>query len=155
MKSCLCRHTSHRKNRCLNLNPSGRQGTGCCRLPYKPAEKCLFPSVAVYFRDGLGQGNALGASMNAVLRVGAFLYAARTHESHKALALIHRSRGVHVEQAHLADNGCAHELIMLIHLRANLQAVPASDAVRERISLLLNFGRHARAVAEMVSAIYG
>src|SRR2546429_7216050 len=33
---------------------------------------------AVYFRDGLGQGNALGASTNAVLRVGAFLYAART-----------------------------------------------------------------------------
>src|SRR5256886_3870267 len=110
-------------------------------LPYKPAEKRLFPRFAVYFRDGLGQGNALGASTNAVLRVGAFLYAARTHESRKALAFIHRSRGVHVEQAHLADNGCAHELIMLIHLRANLQAVPASDAVRERIALLLDLDR--------------
>src|SRR5260370_40986052 len=93
--------------------------------------------------------------MNAVLRVGAFLDAARAHESREALALIHCSRGVHVEKAHLADNGGAHELIMFIHLRANFQAVPASDAVRKRIALFLNFGRHARAFAKIVSAVDG
>ena len=93
--------------------------------------------------------------MNAVLRVGALLDATRTHERRKALAFIHRSRRMHVEQAHLADDGRAHELIMLIHLWANLQAVPATDAVRKRIAFFLNFGRHARAFAEIVSAING
>src|SRR5438309_5033076 len=59
---------------------SGWSRTGAGGLPGKPAEKRLFPRVAVYFRDGLGQGNALGTSMNAVLRVGALLDATRTHE---------------------------------------------------------------------------
>src|SRR5260370_31082048 len=125
------------------------------RLTDKPLEKRSFPRVAIHFGDGLCQRNALGASVDAVLRVGAFLNAAGPHESRKALALIHRSRGVHVEKAHLADNGGAHELIMLIHLRANFEAVPAADAVRKRIALFLNFGRHARGFAEIVSAVDG
>jgi len=62
--------------------------------------------------------------MHAVLRVGTLLNAAWTHESRKALALIHCSRGMHIEQSHLADDGRAHELVVLIHLRANFQAVP-------------------------------
>src|SRR6266849_10245534 len=93
--------------------------------------------------------------MDAVLSVGAFLNAARAHESRKALVLIHRSRGVHIEKPHLADDRRAHELIMLIHLRTNLQAVPATDAVRKRIALFLNFGRHARAFAKIVSTVDG
>src|SRR5437879_2212218 len=122
-------------------------------LPYKPAKKRLFPRVAIYFRDGLGERHALGASMHGVLRVGTLLNAAWTHESRKALALIHFSRGMHIEQSHLADDGRAHELVVLIHLRANLQAVPASDAIRKRIALFLHFRRHARPFAEIVSAI--
>src|SRR5258707_343998 len=145
--------------RTLSLNPFDRQAvgqeTGCCPLPYKPAEEGLLPRVAVHFRDGLGQGNALGTSVDAVLRVGTFRNAARTHESRKALALIHRSRGVHIEKAHLADDGRAHELIMLVHLRTNLEAVPARDAIRKRIAPFLNFGRYARAFAKTVSAIDG
>src|SRR5712692_3348058 len=93
--------------------------------------------------------------MYTVLCVGTFLDAARTHECRKTLAFIHRSRGVHIEKAHLADDGRAHELIMLIHLRTNFQAVPASNAVRKRIAFFLNFGRYARAFAETVRAVDG
>src|SRR5260370_28713263 len=125
------------------------------RLTDKPPEKRLFPRVAINFRDGLCERNALGTSVNAVLRVGAFLNAAGTHDRAEPLALIHRSRGVHIEKPHLADNGRAHELIMLIHLWANFQAVSATDAVRKRIALFLNFGRHARAFAKIVSAVDG
>src|SRR5256885_2896184 len=124
-------------------------------LPYKPAKKRLFPGAAVPFGDGLGQGNALGTSTDTVLRVGTFLDAAGTHDRREPLALVHRSRGVHVEEAHLADNGRAHKLIMLIHLWANLEAISARDAIRKRITFFLNFGRYARAYAEIVSAVDG
>src|SRR5216684_5514556 len=93
--------------------------------------------------------------MHTVLRVGAFLDAAGTHERAEPLALVHRSRGMHVEEAHLADDGRAHELIMLIHLRANLEAVPTCNAIRKRIALFLNFWGNARAFAEIVSAVDG
>src|ERR1700674_2879617 len=124
-------------------------------LPYKPSEKRLFPHVAVHFGDGLGEGYALGASLHAVLRVGAFLDAAGSHERAEPFALIHCARRVHIEKAHLADDGRAYELIMAIHLRADLEAVPASDAIRKRIAFFLNFRRYARAFAEIVSAIDG
>src|SRR5713226_875657 len=114
-------------------------------LPYKPAEKRLFPGVAVHFGDGLRQRDALRASVHAVLCVRAFLDAAGTHERAESLALIHRARWVHIEKAHLADDGRAHELILVVHLRANLEAVPARNTIRKRIALFLNLGRHARA----------
>src|ERR1700716_3984149 len=65
-------------------------------LPYQPPQKRLFPCVAIHFRDGFGQGNSLGASVDTVLRVGAFLNSARPHQCRKPLAFIHRSRGVHI-----------------------------------------------------------
>src|SRR6266702_636334 len=93
--------------------------------------------------------------MDAVLRVGALLDAAGPHQRFEALALIHRARGVHIEEPHLADDGRAHKLIVFIHLRAYLEAASAADAVRQRIAFLLNFRRYARAFAEIVSAVNG
>src|SRR5260370_226550 len=75
--------------------------------------------------------------------------------SAETLGVDYRSRGRDVEEAHLADDGRAHELIMLIHLRANLEAVPTCNAIRKRIALLLNFWGNARAFAEIVSAVDG
>jgi hypothetical protein len=48
-------------------------------LPCQPAEKRLFPHVAVDRGDRFRQWNILGARVHAVLRVGAILYAARAH----------------------------------------------------------------------------
>src|SRR6266852_8469305 len=124
-------------------------------LPYKPAEKRLFPRVPVYFGDGLGERNTLGAGMHTVLRVSAFLDAPGTHERTKPFTLVHRSSRVQIEESHLADNRRTHELIILIYLRANFQAVPTSDAVRKRVAFFLNFRGHARALAKIVSAIDG
>src|SRR5713226_6518972 len=124
-------------------------------LPYKPADERLFPHVAVYFRDGLGQRDSLGTRMHAVLCVRAFLDAAGTHQRAQPLALVHRSRGVHIKKSHLADDGRAHELILVVHLRANFQAVPAGNTIRERIALFLNFGRYAWAFTEIVRAVDG
>ena len=132
------------------------QNTECGEsFPQKPAEQRLFPRVAIHFRDGFCKRNALGASVNAVLRIGAFLNAAGAHQRLQALALIHRARGVHVEETHLADDSGTHELIVLVHLWTDFKAVTASDAIRKRIPFFLNFGRHARALAEVVGAING
>src|SRR5438309_380984 len=97
-----------------------------------------------------------GMSMLPVaLRVGAFLNSSRPHDCRDPLALVHRSRGMHIEETHLANDRCAHELVVLIHLRANLQAVPARDAIRKRIPFFLLFRRHSRPFAEIVGAVNG
>src|SRR5260370_9648518 len=115
----------------------------------------MFPRLTLDFSDGLSKRDPLRARVHAVLRVGAFLDAAGSHDRREPLALIHRSRGVHIKKAHLADNGRADELIILVHLRANLEAVSAGNAIRKRIAFFLNFGRYARSFAEIVSAVDG
>src|SRR6266850_870449 len=99
-------------------------------LPYQPAKKRLFPRIAVDGGNRFRQRNAFGTRMHAILRVSAILNAAGTHNCRKALALVHCSCRVHVEQPHLADDRRSHELAVLIHLRANFQAVSATDAIR-------------------------
>src|SRR5438093_12794500 len=95
----------------------------------KPAQKRLLPRVAIHLSNGLRQRNPFGASVHAVLRVGAFLNSPGSHDRREPLALVHRSRGMHIEKPHLADDRRSHELVMLIHLRTNFQAVPARDAI--------------------------
>src|SRR6266403_4291119 len=93
--------------------------------------------------------------MHTVLRVSTILYATGAHNRRKPLALVHGARWVHVEQAHLADDRRSDKLAVLIHLRANFQAVSATDAIRKRVPLLLNLGRDARPFPQVVSAIDG
>ena len=91
--------------------------------------KRLLPRVAIHLSNGLRQRNPFGASVHTVLRVGAFLNSPGSHDRREPLALVHRSRGMHIEKPHLADDRRSHELVMLIHLRTNFQAVPARDAI--------------------------
>src|ERR1700689_5417995 len=60
-----------------------------------------------------------------------------------------------VEQTHLRDSRRAYEARVFIELWAGFHATGAGDAAGDRISLLLFFGRHARAGAEVVSAVDG
>ena len=73
----------------------------------------------------------------------------------ETLALQRLARGMRVEQPHLRDRGRAHEARVFVELRASLHAAGAGDAAGNRISLLLLFGRHARAGAEIVGAVDG
>src|SRR5439155_18334765 len=51
------------------------------------------PRVAIHLSNGLRQRNPFGASVHAVLRVGAFLNSPGSHDRREPLALVHRSRG--------------------------------------------------------------
>src|SRR5271156_2536455 len=113
-------------------------------LPYQPTEEGLFPRLAVDFGERFGKRNFFRASLHAILCVGAILDAAMTHRGLHALSGVHPTGGMHVEEAHLAENGGAHEFAVFVHLRANFQAISAGDAARKRISPLLCFGSHAR-----------
>src|SRR6266852_5296453 len=48
-------------------------------LPYQPPQQRLFPCLAVNFGERFGQRNFLGASFDAILRVGAILDPAIAH----------------------------------------------------------------------------
>src|SRR5882724_2204937 len=107
-------------------------------LSYKPAEKRLFPGIAVDGSNRFRQRYVFWAGMHAVLRVSAILDATGAHDRRKALALVHGARRMHVKEANLADDRRSDELTVLIHLRANFQAVSTTDAIRKRVPLLLN-----------------
>src|SRR5258708_22729324 len=111
---------------------------------------CLVPCLTIDFRQRFGSWNFLGASLDAIWGVGAVFDTAVTHHRLDALFGVHRARRVHVEQAHLAEDGRAYEIIVLVDLRANFQAVAARNAARERIRLLLHLGRDTRAFAEIL-----
>ena len=62
---------------------------------------------------------------------------------------------MHIEQAHLADDGGADEMRIFIYFGANFQAVAAADALRQGVAHFLRLRRHARAGADVVRAIDG
>src|SRR5690348_9818384 len=121
----------------------------------QPTQKSLLPCLAVHFGERFGKRNLLGAGFHAVLRIGAILNAAGSHQRLKPFARVHAAGGMHVEEAHLADDRRADEAIVVIHLRANFQAASAGNARGKLVGLLLHFRRHARALAEIIGAIDG
>src|ERR1700674_1683074 len=122
-------------------------------LPYQPAKERLFPGITVDGGNRFRQRNVFGAGMDAVLRVGTILDATGTHNRRKAFAFVHGSCWMHIEQAHLTDDGRSDELAVLIHLWANFQAVSATNAIRKRIPLLLNLRGNTRPFAQIVSPV--
>src|SRR5882724_4376838 len=61
-------------------------------LPYQPAEKRLFPGIAIDGGNRFRQRNVFGTGVHAVLRVGAILDSAWTHYRREAFALAHGAR---------------------------------------------------------------
>src|SRR5258708_17633713 len=103
--------------------------------------------------DGSGQRDILGADLNAILRVPAFLDPAIAHQSREAFALQRFARGMRVEQPHLRNGGRAYESCVFVELRAGLHAAATRDAAGNGIGLLLLFRGHARPGAEVVRAV--
>src|SRR5258708_34071306 len=62
---------------------------------------------------------------------------------------------MHVEEADLADDGGADEIVAGVYLRADFEAEAAGHAAGERVALFLNFGGDAWAFAEAVGAVDG
>src|ERR1700735_303926 len=110
--------------------------------------------LAVYGGQRLGKRNAFRTSLHAILRIVAISDSAGQHKRVETLRGMHRARGMHVEEAHLADNCSADERIPLIDLGANLQTISTSDAARKWVALFLHRGRHARAFADVIRAVY-
>src|SRR5208282_3547439 len=78
--------------------------------------------LAINGRDGFGKRDSLRANLHAILRVVAIFDAAGAHERIKALVRVHRARRMHVEEAHLADDGRADEVGVLVYLRTYFEA---------------------------------
>ena len=66
-----------------------------------------------------------------------------------------RAGGVIVEEAGLADDGGADELVVRRVLRAGLQAAAATDAAGQGIALSCSFWRNRRSGAQIVRAVDG
>src|SRR5258708_16969282 len=62
---------------------------------------------------------------------------------------------MHVEEADLADDGGADEIVAGVYLGADFEAEAAGHAAGERVALFLNFGGDAWAFAEAVRAVVG
>src|SRR6267154_6586452 len=108
---------------------------------------------AAYLRNGRCERDILGADLDAVLSVAAFLDAAIAHQGRQALALQFLARGMHVEQPCLRDGRGAHEARILVELRASFHAAATRNTAGNGISLFLLLRRNARAGTEIVRAI--
>src|SRR3984957_20916151 len=91
-----------------------------CALAAQKILRFLDDDVAAYVRDGVGERNALGADLDAVLREAALLDAAVTAQRAQPFFLEHLPRRVIVEQLHLRDGCRTHKVCILVKLRANL-----------------------------------
>src|SRR2546430_1041378 len=113
--------------------------------------------LAADFADGVGQGDLLGADLDAVLGVAAGRDAARAHEGVEARVLVELAGGMQVHEECLADGGGADEArvgwVVAVDLRADFEATPAGDTSVEGIAKLLQLGRQARAGTEVVAAV--
>ena len=111
--------------------------------------------VAAHVADGFGEGELLGAGLDAVLGEAALLDAAVAGEGAEALFLEDRAAGVQVEELGLGDGGGADEAGGVVELGADLHADGAGDAVGERVALFLNLRGLFGAGAEVVGAVDG
>jgi hypothetical protein len=115
----------------------------------------LDEDVAADVGDGVGEGNLLGAGLDAVLRKSALLDTAISGKGAKALFREDFAGGVIVEEFDLGDGGGADEAGVLVELRADFHAAGAGDAVGERVIGFLLLGEDTWAGAEIVGAIDG
>src|SRR5271163_4557053 len=93
--------------------------------------------VAGHVGDGFGEGELFGAGGDAVLGEAALLDAAVAGEGAEALLFEDGAGGVHVEELDLGDGGGADEVGGVVELGTDLHAAAATDAVGERVALLL------------------
>jgi len=121
----------------------------------QPVPDGVLEDLAIDFVVGFGEGNALGAHFDAIHGVVAILNSAGAHHGFEAFARMHRASGMHVEEAHLIDDGGADELRVIVYLGANFEAIAAGDAARHGVADLLLLGRHARAGSDGVRAVDG
>src|SRR5580692_2339580 len=112
--------------------------SGFNSLPGEEVLDLLDEDVSAHVADGFGEGELLGAGLDAVLREAALLDAAVSGEGAEALFFEDGAAWVHVEELGLGDGGGADEAGGVVELRADLHADGAGDAVGERVALLLD-----------------
>src|SRR5262249_33850329 len=95
----------------------------------------------------------LRAHLDAVLRLTAVGDAPLAHHALEPDVLVHRARGVEVEEAHLVDRRRPDEGARLVELGAGLDAAAAGHAPGERVTLLLLLRRLTRPGPELVRPV--
>ena len=133
-------------------SPRYPNAPGKC-LARKEVFDLLYKDVAAHVADGLGEWEAFGAGLDAVLREAALLDAAVAGEGAETFFFEDRAGRVHVEELGLRDGGCADEAGGVVELGADFHADGAGDAVGEGIALLLDLWSLARPGAEVVGAV--
>src|ERR1035438_9771116 len=104
----------------------------CLRTARLTAQKVLGlldEHIAANVGNGVGEGNALGAGLDAVLGEAALLNAAVAGQCAEAVFFEDLACGVVVEELDLGNGGCTHKVRILIELRANFHAAAAGNAV--------------------------
>src|SRR3984957_11060288 len=89
----------------------------------------LLHHLAAHFGYGIGQRDFLGADLNAVLRVAAFLDSAIAHQRGETFPLQRFSRGMSIEQLYLRNRRRADEARVFVELRACLHTAAAGNAI--------------------------
>ncbi len=115
----------------------------------------LDEDVAADVGDGVGEGDLLGAGLDAVLSEAALLDSAIACEGAETLFLEDFAGWVIVEELDLGDGGGADESRFLVKLRADFHAAGAGDAIGERVIHFLLLGEDARAGTQVVRAVDG
>ena len=103
--------------------------------------------------DAFKERDFLGANLDAIAGLGAVAEAAVFHQRVEAIFLQRRAGGVIVEEADLADDCGADEMIDRGILRAGIEATSATDAARKGIAFFLKPPGDLRAFAQIVSSI--
>src|SRR5262244_2141704 len=100
----------------------------------------LARGLATDLADRVRQRDLLRARFDAVLRVAARGDAARTHQRLEALVGDVAAHRVQVREQGLADGGRADEVVPPPHLRTDLEAAPAGDALVQAVHEFLDVG---------------
>ena len=110
----------------------------------QPSSACFHASRFTSARDSVS-GMPLGQACTQFWALAQSSMPPLPIEGLDAFFGVHRAGGMHVEEAHLADDRGAHELAVVVYLRADLEAAAAGDATRKRIAPFpADFGRDRR-----------
>src|SRR5580692_3450553 len=103
--------------------------SGFNSLPGEEVLDLLDEDVSAHVADGFGEGELLGAGLDAVLREAALLDAAVAGEGAEAFFFEDGAGGVRVEELDLGDGGGSDEAGDVVELGAHLHAYCAGYTV--------------------------
>src|SRR5262245_62842005 len=109
--------------------------------------------VALDRGDGVGQRDAFGAGLDAILRVRAVHHTAIIYQRLQPVVALRRARRVKVVVMRQRDWSGADKRVAWIDIRANLEAAAAGHTARDGVSFLLDLRKDARPRPQVVRSV--